>query len=477
MSVQKFHSQKPVQKHHAKPSLRKLAASSPGRWLGLGLGLTGVAMISATAGALLAVSLSTTPLLQQKLTPEEAAVFSQSQMATTNMRLPELTRPVNILVMGVKVLTSDLEDQPHPELGYHALVNSFKGLSDTMLLIRFDPANQKLKLLSIPRDTRTYVEGRGMTKINDANYYGGPALSAKAASELLGGVGIDRYVRVNVQGVEKLLDAMGGVTIYVPKDMKYQDDSQHLYINLKQGEQHLNGQQALQFLRFRYDALGDIGRVQRQQMLVRAFMEQALDVSTISKLPQFMSIIQSHIDTNLSLEELVALMNFAAKVERENVEMLMVPGEFSDPKSYNVSYWLPDANRLENLVSQHFDFGQNVWKFDNIDPKDLRIAIQDSNDNSDAVDGLVTSLNEQGFWNVKVSKPWTEPLKETRIVAQDGDTSSADSVQRQLGFGKVVVESTGYLESDITIQVGQDWLEKFNRQFSDSSEKPSRKRE
>lgn len=462
MSAPRYQSQNPLAKP-SQPSLKKLAQSSPGRWLGLGLGLAGVAMISATAGALLAVSLSTTPLLQQKLTPEEAAVFSKSQMATTNMKLPELTRPVNILVMGVKVLTSDVEDNPHPELGYHALVDSFKGLSDTMLLIRFDPANQKLKVLSIPRDTRTYVEGRGMTKINDANYYGGPALSAKATSELLGGVGIDRYVRVNVQGVEKLIDAMGGVKIYVPKDMKYQDDSQHLYINLKQGEQHLNGAQALQFLRFRYDALGDIGRVQRQQMLIRAFMEQALDVGTISKIPQVVSIIQSHIDTNLSLEELVALVSFAGGIQRENVEMLMVSGEFSDPKEYRASYWLPDANRLENLVAQHFDFGQDVWQFENIDPKDLRIAIQDSNDNSESIDRLVGSLNDGGFWNVRISKPWTEPLEETKIVAQDGDIKSAEALQRSLGFGKVVVESTGYLESDITIQVGKDWLKKYSQ--------------
>jgi len=114
VSAPRYQSQKPLP-NPSKPNLRKLAQSSPGRWLGLGLGLAGVAMISATAGALLAVSLSTTPLLQQKLTPEEAAVFSKGQMATTNMRLPELTRPVNILVMGVKDLTSDLEDDSQPK--------------------------------------------------------------------------------------------------------------------------------------------------------------------------------------------------------------------------------------------------------------------------------------------------------------------------------------------------------------------------
>ncbi|WP_439566196.1 LCP family protein, partial [Gloeocapsopsis crepidinum] len=275
--------------------------------------MTGIAMLSATAGALLAVSLSSTPLMQSQLSPEEEAVFGRGdRISKTGLRLSELTRPVNILVLGVKVLSSDVDDPDvrSEDLGYHALVNSFEGLSDTMLLLRFDPEAEKLAVLSIPRDTRTEVEGLGTTKINTANAQGGPALSAKATSDLLNGVPIDRYIRINVQGVEKLVDALGGVTVYVPKDMKYQDDSQHLYINLKAGRHHLDGDQALQLLRFRYDEYGDIGRIQRQQMLMRALMEQALNPATLARVPQIMSVIQTNIDTNLTVEELMALVGF-----------------------------------------------------------------------------------------------------------------------------------------------------------------------
>lgn len=469
MSNNKNKAQKSIKSRPSQPITKKLSKSSPGRWLGIGIGLTGVAMISATAGALLAVSLSSTPLMQHKFTPEEEAVFSKGEMARVNMRLPELTRPVNILVLGIKVLTSDLDEPPEEDLGYHAVVDSFKGLSDSMLLLRFDPSTNKLKVLSIPRDTRTFVEGRGMTKINDANYYGGPALSAKSVSELMGGVGIDRYVRVNVLGVEKLIDALGGVEVYVPKDMKYQDDSQHLYINLKEGEQHLDGHQALQFLRFRYDNLGDIGRVQRQQMLIRAFINQVLDVGTLSRIPKLVSIIQSHIDTNLTLEELVALVSFASKVNTDNVEMLMVPGEFSDPKEYKASYWLPDYSRLDAMVTKHFNFGQNRWSFDDIDPRDLRIAIQDSIDEDDAIDDLMASLNGEGYWNLRLTKPWNLPLDVTHIIAQDGDTKGAEAIQEALGFGEVVVESTGHLQSDITIRVGRDWLDKYEEQLQEEN--------
>ncbi|MCU0537863.1 MAG: LCP family protein, partial [Hydrococcus sp. Prado102] len=245
-----------------KTSGKKFRAS----WLLIGLGLTGVAMLSATAGAILAVSLSSTPLKQTNLSQTEEAVFNQEEtISYKSLNLPQLSRPVNILVLGTKVLTSDLEEEERPkeDLGYHALVNSFKGLSDTMLLLRFDPQKETVTVLSIPRDTQAEIEGHGIRKVNEANYYGGPALAAESISKLLGGVPIDRYVRVNIQGVEKLIDALGGVTVYVPKDMKYQDDSQHLYINLKEGEQHLDGNKAIQFLRFRYDEFGDISRVQR----------------------------------------------------------------------------------------------------------------------------------------------------------------------------------------------------------------------
>jgi polyisoprenyl-teichoic acid--peptidoglycan teichoic acid transferase len=358
------------------------------------------------------------------------------------------------------VLSSDVANPP-PEaknLRYHATINSFEGLSDTMLLLRFNPEAKKLAVLSIPRDTRTYVEGHGVTKINDANALGGPALSAKATSELLGGVGIDRYVRINVQGVQALVDALGGVTVYVPKDIKYQDDSQHLYINLKAGRQHLNGNQALQLLRFRYDEYGDIGRIQRQQMVMRALMEQALNPGTIARLPKILSVIQSYIDTNLSVEELVALVGFAAQTNRSNVQMLMVPGTFSTPGQYDASYWLPQPSKIDTMMAKYFDVG--TVSREATPPGYVRIAIQDSTKQDQAVQSLVTTLGQSGYGNVLVDRPWTEPLSQTRIVAQQGTEAEAEALRKALGFGEVRVESTGSLDSDVTIQVGQDWLKR-----------------
>jgi LCP family protein required for cell wall assembly len=433
--------------------------SKSGRWLWFWVGMSGIAMVSATAGALLAVSLTSTPLQQAQLSPQEEAAFDGDRISGGVLRFSELTRPVNLLVMGMSVLPPDVQNPPEEtkNLRYLPQVNSFDGLADVMLLVKFDPETKKIVMLSVPRDTRTEIEGYGVKKINAANVEGGPALTARTVSNLLGGAGIDRYVRINVLGVAKLIDALGGVTVYVPKDMKYQDDSQHLYINLKAGKQHLSGEQTLQLLRFRHDELGDIGRIQRQQMVMRALMDQTLNPATVAQFPKVLEVVKDHIDTNLTVEELLALMGFGVRTNRSNMQMLMLPGRFSEKNEYDASYWLPNKDGIAKLMSQHFGL-ESEQEQQMADPGSLRVAIQDSTggDRSN-LRPLIRALEKSGYRNIYVAKAWGEPLEVTHIVAQQGDGESAELIRDTLGFGEVRVESTGNLGSDISIQVGQDW--------------------
>ncbi|WP_229638965.1 LCP family protein [Waterburya agarophytonicola] len=442
----------------------------------VGLGLAGVSLVSAGVGAFLAVALSTaSPLQKVELSPEEQKVFSQEKtVSVKNLTLPELDRPVNVLVLGIKVITSDLDkkgiDYEKQDVGYLHLVNSFDGLSDSMLLLRFDPKKEKVSVLSIPRDTRIYIDGHGVRKINHANEYGGPALAASTASELLGGINIDRYVRVNVQGVEKLIDALGGVTVNVPKDMKYTDFSQHLYIDLKKGIQHLDGDKAMQFLRYRYDEYGDISRVQRQQMLMRSTVEQTLKPATVVKIPKILSVIQSHLDTNLTVRELMALANFASQRDRSHINMMMLPGDFNSGDE-PVSYWLPNYEGINKLMVSHFnlpsyekEYNNNVRntyasldnRFNVTNPR-IRIAVQDSTKDQQVLQSALDALRGAGYRRVFATKNWQNPLPKTRVIAQSGDDKAAEEVKSVLGVGEVVVESTGYLQSDITVQIGRDW--------------------
>jgi LCP family protein required for cell wall assembly len=465
--------------HNRKKKLNK--GLNKGRVILVGLGLAGVSLVSAAVGAFLAVALSSaSPLQQAELSNEEQKVFSQAETVTAkNLNLPELKQPVNILLLGIKVISSDLEQEgieyEKQDVGYLHLVNSFEGLSDSMLLLRFDPQAEKVSVLSIPRDTRVHIKGHGVRKINHANKYGGPALTAAVASELLDGIEIHRYVRVNVQGIEKLIDALGGVTVNVPKDMKYNDFSQHLYIDLKKGVQHLDGDKAMQFLRYRYDEYGDISRVQRQQMLMRSAVEQTLKPATVIKIPQILSVIQSHLDTNLTVRELMALGNFASKTDRSNVQMMMLPGDFNSGDA-PVSYWLPNQEKIDRLMVQHFSLPSD--RDDNTPPSDryaslegipdvtnprIRISVQDSTQDQEALQSALDTLRNAGYRRVVASKNWQDPLGTTRVIAQSGDDEAAREVRSILGLGEVVVESTGVLNSDITIQLGRDWEQRLQK--------------
>jgi LCP family protein required for cell wall assembly len=452
-----------VSKRKVQPqnSHSQVARHKKGNKLKLWLGFTGVATLSAIVGAILAVSLSSTPLLQHQLRPDDAAVFNGKPLTGNTIGLPEVTRPVNILVLGMSVLPDDIGKSKEDigNIGYEAQMHSVEGLSDTMLLLRFDPNNHNLTTLSIPRDSRIVLEKYGIQKINAANVIGGPSLAAQEVSKLLNGVSIDRYLRVNVLAVGQIVDTIGGLNIYIPKDMKYKDDSQHLYINLKQGFQHLNGDQIMQLLRFRHDENGDIGRIQRQQMVMRALIAQALNPKTIARIPQLIETIKSDIDTNMSVEESMALIGFARGIDSKHLQGLIVPGRPNGDGRNEISYWLPDYEKIGAMMAKYFET-EGVGTLAT-NPDSIRVSIQDGSNNPQALKVLVQKLRAVGYNQVSIATPLPEQLRVTKIVAQQGDADSAHTVSQTLGFGQVSVETSGTLYSDITIQLGTDGAKKL----------------
>jgi len=424
-----------------------------------------LALISGGVGAAIAVMLNSKPFQQQSLSGTETEAF-KSDIAAATMGIPELTSPVNILVMGTIVLTSDLpgaENLPKPE--YLAQTSSsLDGQSDAMILVRLDPSTQKITALSIPRDSRVEIPGYGMQKINAANYIGGAVLSAQTVSNLTGNIQIDRYLRVNVEGFGQLIDALGGVEIYVPKRMKYQDDSQRLYINLNQGQQLLDGNKAIQYMRYRHDELGDIGRVQRQQAFFRAIIAQKLKLETVPRIPDILAVVKQNLDTNMSVQELLAIASFVSKIDRKDTKMLLTPGRFSTSEEYPLSYWIVDERRLAYLMQEHFNVlyadAASLNNQDEFAPQNLRIAVQDTTYYPDRIKVATNTLIKAGYNQTFADRePPTLILEKTQIIAQNGDRASAEKVRDTLGVGEVILEATGLLDSDITIRLGKDWID------------------
>lgn len=418
------------------PWLRRLA------WTGL-FGSTAVA--AALGGALIA----TTVPLPNALSTEANAPLNLAGMWRTGFRY-QVTRPVNLLIMGVDL----------PEPGQEEADDLFAGRSDVMLLVRVSPEDGTVDLLSIPRDTQVEIPGEGIAKINHANLAGGPELVAATVQTNLGPVPIDRYVRVSTGALRELVDLLGGVEVNVPQRMVYQDVTQGLNIDLEPGWQTLDGDQAEQFARFRSDGNGDIGRVQRQQMLMKAMRERLTHPTVIPRLPQMMRVMMSQVDTNLTLEEILALANVGMEIDPNNLRMVMLPGRFSAPEEYLASYWILDPVATQQVMSNFFEL-DNVALLSNRENQavtNLPIAVQNASGESRVAREVADYLRSEGFRNVYVTRDWSSELQRTQVIAQRGDVDSAELMTSILNLGRVAVESTGDLQSELTIRVGRDWL-------------------
>lgn len=222
--------------------------------------------------------------------------------------------------------------------------------TDTIILINIDPRSKSVNALSIPRDSKVYLpKDNGVNKINAAHAIGGIEMTKRTVEDTLG-VHIDRYIMVHDDAVKAIVDAMGGVDIYIEKPMRYHDYSGNLHINFNKGNQHLNGQQAVEYLRFRHDALGDIGRTQRQQWLLRSLLTQLKNPSIITKIPEIISVAKKYVKTDMSFYEMSQYAGLAKHIDMDKIEISMLPGA-PNQKGY-ISYWILDPEKTQQVVNR-----------------------------------------------------------------------------------------------------------------------------
>ncbi len=224
------------------------------------------------------------------------------------------------------------------------------GRSDTLMIASIDPKTNQASLLSVPRDTRVKIKGHGFDKVNAAYAYGKEKLSQDTVENLLG-VSIDHYVIINTKSFKKIIDAIGGIDIDVPKRMHYEDpwdDDGGLIIDFHPGMQHMDGAKAVTYVRYR-DEEGDLGRIRRQQDFVRAFMEKLVSPSIIPKLPTVIKEVMGSLETDLSFRQLLEFVGTLKESKNNGLKTDMVPGKplYID----GVSYWIPDLNKLRLTVA------------------------------------------------------------------------------------------------------------------------------
>lgn len=260
-----------------------------------------------------------------------AAAPSPSEPVKPTVRLD---KHINILVLG-----SDARTKDDP------------GRSDSIMLVGLNPVTKKISMMSIPRDTRVSIPGHGIGKINattnkDVYANGGVALLEETIGVLVPGIHVNYYVRTNFTGFANVIDALGGVTLNIEERMLFR--AVDTRIDLKPGVQHLDGDKALQYMRFRADGVGDFGvwggeehgRVARQKKLLKAVIAQTTSIRNAWRLPKVVGVVQEAVVTDLSSIDMLRLgMTFKEATDKD-VTTVVFPGvpKYVDGTSYVVPY-------------------------------------------------------------------------------------------------------------------------------------------
>ena len=204
------------------------------------------------------------------------------------------------------------------------------GRSDTLMIATLDPDKNQAALLSVPRDTRVKITGHGFDKINTH---------------------IDHYIKINVHGFTKIIDALGGIDIDVEKRMYYEDpwdDDGGLYIDLQPGMQHMDGKTAITYVRYR-DEEGDIGRIKRQQDFMKAVMDKLVSPTIIPKLPAIVSAVSDSVETDMSVSEILSFLGTLQDAKDNGLKSEMLPGK--PVYIEGISYWVPDISKTRQILA------------------------------------------------------------------------------------------------------------------------------
>lgn len=309
--------------------------------------------------------------------------------------------------------------------------------SDVILLCRIDQNNKQFTLVSIPRDTKVYIEGYGTQKINAAYALGGAELAISTIEDFAG-IQVSHYAEIYFSGLEDLVNTLGGVTVDVPEYCSYSD------VTLYPGEQELTGHEALIFARCRKTyALGDFTRTQCQRILATALAEKVLSQS-VTELPATIQSISQCFNTDMTLSELVALATSLQGISSSSIYSGMAPSTTGmvDGVSYTFTY----INQWK-LLMQRADNGEKPKL--TAKEEDICGTLATDYNDLDMSAGLPADVASQlqVYWDKKASKKAKQEAaaaaKQDAATSTDVPSASADASSIGSGVPSVSATATG----------------------------------
>ena len=382
---------------------------------------------------------------------------------------------IKVLILGV---STDLDSE----------------LTDTIMVASYNPNTQKANLLSIPRDSYTgknTAKATASLKINALyNIEKTPEKTLKAVNEITG-LDIKYYVIVKTEALIQLVDAIGGVEFNVPIDMKYDDPTQDLHIDLKAGTQKLDGEKAEQVLRFRHSnpdkitgqmstypseyGNDDFGRMRTQRDFISALLKQTLKPGNIFKLGEILEIAHKNVETNLELSYIKDYIPYAVEFNTDNLQTATLPGTTPDMKdTNNVSIFVINKKLSNELIQSMFYVDSTEETEDNtitnslnttsnsisstttVKDDELKIELINGSGNTSKLEEAKTKLEEAGFTVKKTGK--TSTISKTVITNKKNATDEQlKNIKQVLNAGSISTNKQASSQVDVTIVIGEDF--------------------
>ncbi|OLZ08366.1 LCP family protein [Sulfobacillus thermosulfidooxidans] len=389
-----------------------------------------------------------------KLDPTHALNTSRVSALNKNFALGQ--QRVTILLLGNALSIINGKDVTNPYV---------RDRTDAMMLVSVDTKTGQVSVLSVPRDSLVDIPHVGYTKLNEANYFGGPKLAVQEVENMLH-IPVDFYLETTMWNFADIINQIGGLTLYVPKPMHYGGTGNYLDINLNQGWQHLNGQQVLEFARFRHEPMGSIARSFQQQEIIRAIMHKLLEPQNLPKLPSIaLELRKDIVYTNLHNNQLIALALVARHVSLSQVQFATIPGtptERMDPFMHvRLDYWV-DNTKWERLLADQM-MGQ-PWTAQQ--KKSIHFVVRSGTDTLTQAQQVASWLEKQGYTVNEVIWSNRHNHQHNEIVNFTGDEQFAKSLALKLGpASATIISNSPYHDVahlDMIITIGQDFKPQFH---------------
>ncbi|MDO4432602.1 MAG: LCP family protein [Aerococcaceae bacterium] len=333
-----------------------------------------------------------------------ASIQAPVQIQSTREKKVDVTKgePLNILLIGV-----DSDSQARKEQ------EGYISRSDTLMIVSLNPQTRATKLLSIPRDTYTRIEGEVYPdKINHAYAYGGVELTIDTVQKYLD-VPIDYYAVINMAGLVDLIDAIGGIEVTSPLTFTYRGTG------FVKGETRLvNGVKAMNFARMRYDdPEGEVGRQNRQKLVIKAVIDKVLTLDSLTQYPKLLEVLSRNLKTNFDTTQLLSVVpNYLPALEQigsvkfDTLEDLYIGDGFY--------FYIPMEARVRvaNDIRQHTHLSP-ITASNLVDPLTDELTAQATKTNKIVINQYPTDLTEEQLERLLRTQDAVQAARETEYYA------------------------------------------------------------